>query len=33
MPMPMNYTLSFVLPAGAQRDFNEASCTLDSKCP
>jgi hypothetical protein len=31
-PMPMNYTLGFVLPAGAERTYATRSCTLPPKC-
>lgn len=31
-PMPMSYTLGFVLPAGAERSYATRSCTLPPKC-
>ncbi|HWB81544.1 MAG TPA: hypothetical protein VG755_41570 [Nannocystaceae bacterium] len=31
-PMPMGYTLGFVLPAGAERSYATRSCTLPPKC-
>lgn len=32
LPMPMNVTLAVLLPAGAERTFKEASCTVVSRC-
>ena len=32
MPMPMSYTLGFLLPAGATRAFAEKACTLAAQC-
>lgn len=31
-PMPMNYTLGFVLPAGAERSYDNRVCTLPPQC-
>lgn len=32
LPMPIGYTLGFVLPAGAERKFADRSCTLPPSC-
>ena len=32
-PMPGSMTASFLLPAGATREFAEATCTMPSNCP
>lgn len=32
MPMPMNATAWFLLPAGAERTFANTICTIDSQC-
>jgi hypothetical protein len=33
MPMPMQATTWFLLPAGGERTFAEKTCTIPSKCP
>lgn len=33
MPMPMNTTAWFLLPAGGERSFADATCTVESRCP
>lgn len=32
LPMPMQTTLGYLLPQGAQRTFHQASCTLPARC-
>jgi len=32
LPMPMSYPLYFLLPAGAERDFKQLSCTVETRC-
>lgn len=32
LPMPMSYALYFLLPAGAERDFKQSSCTVETRC-
>lgn len=33
MPMPMNTTAWFLLPAGGERGFADTTCTVESQCP
>jgi hypothetical protein len=31
-PMPMPFTVTYLLPAGAKRDFAETTCTVETTC-
>jgi len=32
LPMPMSYALYLLLPAGAEREFKQSSCTVVTRC-